>query len=122
MLGFRQETFLDPGQTCQEGCHFFPSMGPVRLRRLKQCQLHNDRLVLITSQENAMALSTGMKACGIGVLLAFQLGACGGGGGEPGVSPQANNGADTRLHPETYVERWWPECPEGKPCATAPSR
>lgn len=59
-----------------------------------------------------MVLVRSMKA----VPLVLILAACGGGGGEPGVAPQAGNGAETRLHPETYIERWWPDCNERVPC------
>ena len=60
------------------------------------------------------------KTCGIA--LAMTLAACGGGGGDPGVSPHANNDADTKLHPETHVERWWPGCSEGNPCTQSGMR
>ncbi|WP_141104305.1 hypothetical protein [Noviherbaspirillum denitrificans] len=69
-----------------------------------------------------MVLLSGTKASRIGVPLAFILAACGGGGGEPGISPQAGNGANTKLRPETYVERWWPDCVEGTPCPAPSSR
>ncbi|WP_420473269.1 hypothetical protein [Noviherbaspirillum sp. ST9] len=69
-----------------------------------------------------MVTSQSVKACTIALPLAVAIAACGGGGGDPGVSPQANNGADTRLHPETYVERWWPGCSEGAPCTPLAAR
>lgn len=63
-----------------------------------------------------MVILQSMKACGIALPLVVAMAACGGGGGDPGVSPQASNGADTRLHPETYVEHWWPQCDGGTSC------
>ena len=61
-----------------------------------------------------MHTSHSIKACAIAVSLAVV--ACGGGGGDPGISPHANNSPTTKLHPEVYVERWWPGCEEGNPC------
>lgn len=37
------------------------------------------------------------------VLLPAVLAACGGGGGSPGITPQAGNGPDTRLHGEAQA-------------------
>lgn len=68
-----------------------------------------------------MVISQSMKACGIALPLSVAIAACGGGGGEPGVSPHTNNGADVRLHPEAYVERWWPGCGEGNNSCTPPA-
>ncbi|HZW23469.1 hypothetical protein [Noviherbaspirillum sp.] len=64
-----------------------------------------------------MRLPESIKACG--VALVATLAACGGGVGEPGANPNVTNSPDTRLHPEAYVERWWPGCAEDKPCPQA---
>jgi hypothetical protein len=62
-----------------------------------------------------------IKACGICLCLVVVLAACGGGGGDPGANPNLDNSPTTKLHPQAYVERWWPECKEAATCQKAPA-
>jgi hypothetical protein len=69
-----------------------------------------------------MHTSKSIKICVILLPLAVAAGGCGGGAGEPGGNPSADNSSATKLHPESYVERWWADC-AGAVClpSTAPA-
>ena len=64
-----------------------------------------------------MRKSESIKAGGIILPLVVFVGACGGGGGEPGGSPHADNTDAVKLHPAAYFERWWPGCTDDEACA-----
>jgi len=57
-----------------------------------------------------MRTSESITICAILLPLAVAAGGCGGGEGEPGGNPSADNSPTTKLHPESYVERWWADC------------
>lgn len=94
----------------------------LRLSPLNGYQLRNGRLVLIHPQETVMRILQSIRTCVICLPLVVAMTACGGGGGDPGANPNLDNSPTTKLHPQAYVERWWPECTEAATCPKAPAR